>query len=62
VKSKWKKPLVDWIMATGVGFLWPKNCDLEAEGVEESVRALGEITSAVGIRNINYVIYIMARE
>jgi hypothetical protein len=35
-KSKWEKPLADWIMATGVGFLGPENHDLEAERVERN--------------------------
>jgi hypothetical protein len=34
-KSKWEKPLADWRMATGVGFLGPENHDLEAERVGE---------------------------
>jgi hypothetical protein len=34
-KSKWEKPLADWIMATGVGFLRPENHDLEAESGRE---------------------------
>jgi hypothetical protein len=38
-KSKWEKPLADWIiMATGVGFLGPENRGLEAERVERKDR------------------------
>jgi hypothetical protein len=35
-KSKWEKPLANWIMATGVGFLGPENHDLEAERMERN--------------------------
>jgi hypothetical protein len=35
-KSKWEKPLADWIMATGVGSLWPRMRDQESERVERN--------------------------
>jgi hypothetical protein len=35
-KSKWEKPLCDWIMATGVGLLGPELRDLEAERLEKN--------------------------
>jgi ribonuclease HI len=35
-KSKWEKPLADWITATGVGFLGPGMQDREADRVERN--------------------------
>jgi hypothetical protein len=35
-KSKWEKPLADWIMATGVSLLGNELRDNEAERVERS--------------------------
>jgi hypothetical protein len=35
-KSKWEKPLADWIMATGVGLLGNELRDNEAERVERN--------------------------
>jgi hypothetical protein len=35
-KSKWEKPLDDWIMATRVGFLGPGMRDQESERVERN--------------------------
>jgi hypothetical protein len=35
-KSKWEKPLADWIMATGVGLLGNELRDNEAELVERN--------------------------
>jgi hypothetical protein len=41
----------------------PADSDIRLDhSAEQLSRALGEITSAVEIRNINYAIYIMARE
>jgi hypothetical protein len=34
-KSKWEKPLADWIMATGVGLLSRELHDPEAQRVEK---------------------------
>jgi hypothetical protein len=35
-KSKWEKPLADWIVATGVGLLGNEFRDNEAERVERN--------------------------
>jgi hypothetical protein len=35
-KSKWEKPLADWIMATGVGLLGNELHENEAERVERN--------------------------
>jgi hypothetical protein len=35
-KSKWEKPIADWLIAAGVDCLGPKNHDLEAKGVERN--------------------------
>jgi hypothetical protein len=35
-KSKWEKPLADWITATGVGFLGPGMQDKEADRMERN--------------------------
>jgi hypothetical protein len=35
-KSKWEKPLCDWIVATGVGLLGPGLRDLEAGRLEKN--------------------------
>jgi hypothetical protein len=35
-KSKWEKPLCNWIMATGLGLLGPGLRDLEAERLEKN--------------------------
>jgi hypothetical protein len=35
-KSKWQKPLADWIMATGVGVLGNELRDNEAELVDRN--------------------------
>jgi hypothetical protein len=35
-KSKWEKPLADWIMATGVGLLGNELRDNEADQVERN--------------------------
>jgi hypothetical protein len=35
-KSKWEKPLVDWIIATGVGLVGHEMRDNEAERVERN--------------------------
>jgi hypothetical protein len=35
-KSKWEKPLADWIMATGVGLVGQEMRDKEAERVERN--------------------------
>jgi hypothetical protein len=35
-KLNGEKPVVDWIMATGIGVLWPETHDLEAERVERN--------------------------
>jgi hypothetical protein len=32
-KSKWEKPLADWMPATGVGLVGPEMCDTEAPRV-----------------------------
>jgi hypothetical protein len=37
-ESKWEKPLANWTMATGVGFLGPENGNSEAERVERAIR------------------------
>jgi hypothetical protein len=37
-KSKWEKPLADWIMATGVGLVGQEMGDKEAERVERYFR------------------------
>jgi hypothetical protein len=35
-KSKWEKPLADWITATGVGFVGPDMLDKEEERIERN--------------------------
>jgi hypothetical protein len=35
-KSKWEKPLADWIMATGVGLVGQEMRDKECERVEKN--------------------------
>jgi hypothetical protein len=35
-KPEWEKPLADWIVATGVGFLGPGEQDYEEERVERN--------------------------
>jgi hypothetical protein len=42
-KSKWEKPLADWIMATEAGFLGLENYDLEAEMMDGGVSHSSEI-------------------
>jgi hypothetical protein len=34
--AKWEKPVVDWIVASGVGLLGPRKHDIEAERVERN--------------------------
>jgi hypothetical protein len=35
-RSKWEKPLADWITATGVSLVGQEMCDKEAERVERN--------------------------
>jgi hypothetical protein len=39
-KSKWEKPLADWITATGVGFVGQEMRNKEAERVERNDGAI----------------------